>query len=193
METIAIIDDDIYIGDMLEKLLTKEGYRTLWAYSGTEALMLLSREQPDLILLDLMLPGLSGEAVLPGIKNIPMIILSAKTDIDNKVNLLLGGAMDYITKPFDTKELLVRIAVQLRRKKVMDTEDYLVYDNLRLDMVSRQVLAGDEPVRLTKTEFAILKAAHAESGAGNNPIQDFRYDQPGHTGLYGKFIKNTCK
>ena len=72
-------------------------------------------------------------------------------------HLLLGGAMDYITKPFDTKEMLARIAVQLRRKKVMDTEDYLIYDNLRLDMVSRQVLAGDEPVRLTKTEFAILK------------------------------------
>lgn len=65
--------------------------------------------------------------------------------------------MDYITKPFDTKELLARIAVQMCRKKVMDTGDYLVYDNLRLDMVSRQVLAGDEPVRLTKTEFAILK------------------------------------
>ena len=65
--------------------------------------------------------------------------------------------MDYITKPFDTKELLARIAVQMCRKKVMDTGDYLVYDNLRIDMVSRQVLAGDEPVRLTKTEFAILK------------------------------------
>lgn len=65
--------------------------------------------------------------------------------------------MDYITKPFDTKELLARIAVQMCRKKVMDTGDYLVYDNLRIDMVSRQVLAGDEPVRLTKTEFAIIK------------------------------------
>ena len=65
--------------------------------------------------------------------------------------------MDYITKPFDTKELLAHIAVQMCRKKVMDTGDYLVYDNLRIDMVSRQVLAGDEPVRLTKTEFAIIK------------------------------------
>lgn len=157
MDTIAIIDDDIHIGNMLERLLTKEGYKTLRAYSGTEALMLLSREQPDLVLLDLMLPGLSGEDILPKIKNIPVIIISAKTDIDNKVNLLLGGAMDYVTKPFDTKELLARIAVQMRKRKVTDTGDYLVYDKLRLDMDSRQVLIEDVPVRLTKTEFAILK------------------------------------
>ena len=105
MKTIAIIDDDIHIGDMLTEVLTLEGYSVLRAYSGTEALYLLSKKKPDLVLLDLMLPGLSGEEVLPHIENIPVIVLSAKVDVQDKVNLLLGGAADYMTKPFDTKEL----------------------------------------------------------------------------------------
>ncbi len=103
MKNILIIDDDIYIGNMLEEALTKEGYGISRAYSGTEALLVLSRFKPDLVLLDLMLPGLNGEEVLPQIKGIPVIILSAKVDIDNKVDLLLGGAADYVTKPFNTK------------------------------------------------------------------------------------------
>ena len=109
MKTIAIIDDDIHIGDMLREVLVQEGYSVLRAYSGTEALYLLSQNKPDLVLLDLMLPGLSGEEVLPHIENIPVIVLSAKVDVQDKVNLLLGGAADYMTKPFDTKELLARI------------------------------------------------------------------------------------
>ena len=113
MKTIAIIDDDIHIGDMLREVLVQEGYSVLRAYSGTEALYLLSQNKPDLVLLDLMLPGLSGEEVLPHIENIPVIVLSAKVDVQDKVNLLLGGAADYMTKPFDTKELLARITVQL--------------------------------------------------------------------------------
>ena len=115
MKTIAIIDDDIHIGDMLREVLVQEGYSVLRAYSGTEALYLLSQNKPDLVLLDLMLPGLSGEEVLPHIENIPVIVLSAKVDVQDKVNLLLGGAADYMTKPFDTKELLARITVQLRK------------------------------------------------------------------------------
>ena len=76
MKTIAIIDDDIHIGDMLREVLVQEGYSVLRAYSGTEALYLLSQNKPDLVLLDLMLPGLSGEEVLPHIENIPVIVLS---------------------------------------------------------------------------------------------------------------------
>ncbi len=117
LKKIFIVDDDVYIGDMLEEILTKEGYSVLRAYSGTEAALLLSGNKPDLVLLDLMLPGLSGEKVLEKIKDIPVIVVSAKIDVNDKVNLLLGGAADYITKPFDTKELLARITVQLRDKK----------------------------------------------------------------------------
>ena len=97
MYTIAIIDDDVYIGNMLEDLLNRNGYSVIRAYSGTEALLLLKGRQPDLILLDLMLPGLSGEAVLPEIQGIPVIVISAKIDIDNKVDVLMAGAADYLT------------------------------------------------------------------------------------------------
>ncbi|MDE7390223.1 MAG: response regulator transcription factor [Lachnospiraceae bacterium] len=156
MYTIAIIDDDVYIGDILAELLVQENYNVLRAYSGTEALYLLSSNRPDVILLDLMLPGLSGEEVIEHIKDIPVIVMSAKADVQSKVGLLLGGAADYVTKPFDTAELLARIAVQLR--KVGNTpHDCLVFDGIALNADSHTVTVEEKPIRLTKTEFAILK------------------------------------
>lgn len=92
MKKILIIDDDVYIGDMLEEILTKEGYAVARAYSGTEALLCISGEKPDLVLLDLMLPGLRGEEVLPQIKGIPVIVVSARTGTEEKVDLLMGGS-----------------------------------------------------------------------------------------------------
>jgi len=140
LKKIFIVDDDVYIGDMLEEILTKEGYSVSRAYSGTEAALLLSVNKPDLVLLDLMLPGLSGEKVLEKIKDIPVIVVSAKIDVNDKVNLLLGGAADYITKPFDTKELLARITVQLRDKKSERTIAPTVeYDDIVLDTTARRV------------------------------------------------------
>lgn len=91
-KTIAVIDDDIHIGDMLSEVLQREGYGVLRAYSGTEALLLLEQKKPDLILLDLMLPGLTGEEVLPRLQGIPTIVVSAKVDVNDKVALLLGGS-----------------------------------------------------------------------------------------------------
>lgn len=156
MNTIAIIDDDIYIGNMLEELLRQNGYHTLRAYSGTEALLLLSRCRPDLVLLDLMLPGLSGEKVLPKIQGVPTIVVSAKADVQDKVKLLLGGAADYITKPFDTGELLARIAVQLR-KSSGNMSDRLIVGDLQLDLNAHTLRVKNSEIRLTKTEYAILK------------------------------------
>ncbi len=156
MHEILIIDDDIHIGNLIEELLVKENYKVLRAYSGTEALLLLSTYTPNLVLLDLMLPGLSGEEVLPKIKNIPTIIMSAKIDVDHKVELLLGGAVDYITKPFNTKELLARIAVQLRKANHV-TDEFLYYDNLKLDTLQHTVYVGGKEIKLTRTEYAILK------------------------------------
>lgn len=157
MKTIAIIDDDIHIGDMLTEVLTREGYAVLRAYSGTEALYLLSQNKPDLVLLDLMLPGLSGEEVLQHIENIPVIVLSAKVDVQDKVDLLLSGAADYMTKPFDTKELLARITVQLRRAERHSDDQTLSVGDLVLDLVSLSLTVQGNVVRLTRTEFAILK------------------------------------
>lgn len=157
MKTIAIIDDDIHIGDMLTEVLTQEGYAILRAYSGTEAIYLLSKYTPDLVLLDLMLPGLSGEEVLPHIPNIPVIVLSAKVDVQDKVNLLLDGAADYMTKPFDTKELLARITVQLRRSEQHEKSDTLSVGDLALDTISLAFTVQGHAVKLTRTEYAILK------------------------------------
>lgn len=156
MKEILIVDDDVYIGDMLEESLKKEGYGIKRAYSGTEALLLLSSSRPDLALLDLMLPGLSGEEVLPKLKGIPVIIISAKIEVEDKVNLLLGGAADYITKPFHMKELLARIAVQLRGAQIPEST-CLEYGGLSLDTGKHEVFAGGKELHLTKTEFAILK------------------------------------
>lgn len=157
MKTIAIIDDDIHIGDMLTEVLTKEGYSVLRAYSGTEALYLLSQNKPDLALLDLALPGLSGEEVLPHIRNVPVIVLSAKIDVQDKVTLLLSGAVDYITKPFHTEELLARIAVQLRKAAKLSDSPRLSVGDLTLDTTSFSLTVREENVKLTRTEFAILK------------------------------------
>lgn len=156
MSTIAVIDDDQHINEMLTDLLTREGYSVLNAYSGTEAVYLLSQNVPDLVLLDLMMPGLSGEEVLAQIKGIPVIVMSAKADIQNKVDLLLGGAADYVTKPFDTQELLARITVQLRQNRIKNS-DILTFSDLILNSISHEVTADGNAVRLTKTEYAILK------------------------------------
>ena len=156
MNQILIIDDDIPVGNMLEEVLGREGYKVLRAYSGTEALLLLSAGQPDLVLLDLMLPGLSGEEILPRLAGIPVIVLSARADTGSKVKLLLEGAADYMTKPFDTKELLARIVAALR-KAASPACTALHFSDLTLDTASHTVRAKQEEVRLTRTEYAILR------------------------------------
>ena len=117
--------------------------------------MVLREHRPDLVLLDLMLPGLSGEEVLARIREIPVIALSAKVGVQDKVDVLLGGAADYMTKPFDTPELLARIAVRLREKG--GTGQRLQWGTLSLDQKTRQVCVLDQPVHLTRTEYGILK------------------------------------
>lgn len=157
MKNILIVDDDSHIGDLLEELLEQAGYNALRAYSGTETLLVLTHTKPDLILLDLMLPGLTGEEVLKKIKDIPVIVISAKMDIDSKVDLLMGGAVDYVTKPFNGKELLARIDVQLRGRHPSIEATSLRFDDLTINLLTRRSAVGDFDLRLTKTEFAILK------------------------------------
>ena len=157
MKHILVIDDDIHIGNVLEETLNKEGYRVSRAYSGTEALFVLSCTKPDLILLDLMLPGLNGGEILPRLKGIPVIVVSARVEIDNKVDLLLGGAADYVTKPFAMKELLARISVQLRKPSDVPAGNVLSFDDITLNIDCHTVNAGGAEVRLTRTEYAILK------------------------------------
>lgn len=199
METIAVIEDDEYIGSLLEECLTAEGYHVLRAWSGTEALLLLEKQQPSLILLDLMLPGLSGEELLPQIKNTPVIIISAKAGIDEKVDLLLGGAADYITKPFEMRELLARITVHLRHTKNsagavsfgtlsrdsasadLRRPETLTFGTLHLDIQTRELLTPEASVHLTRTEAAILKKLMQNLGrpvSKSALLEDISLDTP---------------
>lgn len=171
---IMIVDDDMNIGNMLEEVLVKENYQVLRAYSGTEALMLLDKATPDLILLDLMLPGLSGEEVLSKINNIPVIVMSAKTAVSDKVGVLLSGAADYVTKPFEIKELLARIIVQLRKNENVSQNNIIKSQGVVLDMEVMTATIGNESINLTKTECAILEVLMRDAGRpiGKSTILD---------------------
>jgi DNA-binding response OmpR family regulator len=151
---ILIVEDDAHISEMLTELLTLHGYETTAAYSGTEALLLLPGGGFSLVLLDLMLPGKTGEQVLAEIRknsNVPVIILTARTDKETTVQLLRQGADDFIDKPFDNRELLARIALRLRnaggaspgkpefKGLVLDTEGYdAVYDGRKAGLSKRE-------------------------------------------------------
>lgn len=156
MKKILIVEDDESIHNIIEELLKKENYITSNAYSGTEALMLLEKENYDLILLDLMLPGLAGEEIIKKVSNIPIIVLSAKVSSDDKVNCLLSGASDYVTKPFAAQELLARIEVQLRNHHNNKSAE-LKYKDLELLNDNHTLLVCNKKINLTKTEYAILK------------------------------------
>lgn len=152
--TILIVEDDTYISNLLSELL-KDKYKTIKAYSGTEALLQLKNNKIDLVLLDLMLPGLSGEDILPQIcRQAKVIILSAKNTKDDKIINLLNGANDYITKPFDNEELLARIEVQLRTP--LNHEDMMTIGHIRVDNKNRSVFVNGDEIRLTKLEYDIL-------------------------------------
>lgn len=160
---ILVVEDDWDINGLLCKILEKEGYSIRAAYSGTEAKMCIEQYDYDLILLDLMLPGVSGEELIHEIRKIkvmPIIVISAKTELDNKIEVLKLGADDYICKPFDINEVLARVEAQLRRYIKFSTSknsNTLTHKNITLDLESRQVFIKDKEVSLTVREFSILK------------------------------------
>lgn len=155
MKNILIVEDDVSIHNLIKELLLKENYRVIDAYSGTEALMMIEKEKINLILLDLMLPGITGDEIIKRINNIPIIVISAKISFEDKINSLLNGADDYITKPFNNDELLVRIKVRLRNNRYVSEE--LIYKELHLLEDKHTLLISNNKVNLTKTEYAILK------------------------------------
>ena len=157
METILIVEDNIDIHNFIKEVLEKKQYKVLDAYSGTEALMLIEKENINLILLDLMLPGLNGEEIIKKVKNIPIIVKKKKISPEDKVNVLLNGANDYITKPFNKDELLARIAVQLRINKNKNVNKELKYKNMFLNEKNHTLYINNKQIHLTKTEYAILK------------------------------------
>ena len=165
MQKILIVEDDTNINNLLREALSKEGYSCEQAFSGTEAKLLLNMQKHGyaLVLLDLMLPGISGEAVLEEIRkkgNLPVIVLTAKDSLDEKVEVLTSGADDYITKPFEIREVLARVQVQLRRKEEKETgiERDLSFKDMVLNRDTFQVrIDGRILPKITKQEFAILE------------------------------------
>lgn len=164
---ILVVEDDNSINDLLCTILKKEGYQVTSAYSGTEAKLRLEQGEYDLLLLDLMLPGITGEELLDTLrkdKTIPVIVISAKTAMGDRVSVLKGGADDFISKPFDVEEVLARVQAQLRRYKEFSArakgeEERLIlrYKDLVLDPETVTVTVSGNPVQLTAREFKILQ------------------------------------
>lgn len=162
MAEILIVEDNPDIHSMLTESLTKQGYQVSSAYSGTEAKMMLEMNKYDLILLDLMLPGMSGEELLQHFRQktlTPVIVMSAKGSIESKVDVLEMGANDYVVKPFDLRELTARIQVQLNQQHGETREESQTLDiqGLVFDLDNKSLSYQDEEINLTRKEAKIIE------------------------------------
>lgn len=160
MKNILIIEDDLRIRRILQLELEHEGYLVSLAKDGKEGLEKAKLIRYDLILLDLMLPEISGEEVCKELRknsDVPIIVLTAKENIRSKVELLDLGADDYITKPFNIEELFARMRVALRNKKDYQELNQLKYEDLVLDIVKKELIIEKRKVSLTKTEYRLLE------------------------------------
>nr|MBP3598487.1 response regulator transcription factor [Eubacterium sp.] len=183
MKKILIVEDDTNINNMIQEVLVKNNYPCLQAFSGTEGLLYANDPEVALVVLDLMLPGMSGEEVLKKIKEkreIPVIILSAKDSLDSKIELLTCGAEDYMTKPFELEELVARVGVQLRRFSGAVNQDSqrLTYKKLVLNTENFSARVEGEEMALTKQEYKILELLLANPSRvfSKQDIYDYAWD-----------------
>lgn len=192
MQRILVIEDDTDINRLLCRILTKAGYEAIAAYSGSEAQLRLERETPDMILLDLMLPGIKGEEIIQMVREemglrVPILVLSAKTALENKVETITLGADDYITKPFEPEEVLVRIMAAFRRWGSSDVKakpELFRYKDLTLDQTSRTVTVKQREISLTKHEYDILYILVQQPGKVFS--RESLYEQVWQNGYYGE-------
>jgi DNA-binding response OmpR family regulator len=198
---ILIVEDDTDINNLLFTALKKEGYAAVQAFSGTEAKMLLKMESFALVLLDLMLLGIPGEEVLKFIReqgNSAVIILTAKDTLDDKVNLLIAGADDYITKPFEIQEVLARVQVQFRHGVQGGNNNVLSHKQMVLDREKFQIEVGGKLLgKITKQEFSILELLlkHPKQVFSKEDIFEYAWEEPymGETKTLDVHISNIRK
>lgn len=161
MGYILIVDDETTITDIIEFNLQKEGFETKAVHDGKEALLAVNEHEPDLMLLDVMMPEMDGFKALELLRQkykFPILMLTAKEEEADKVKGLELGADDYITKPFGIRELIARVEANLRRApKIKTTENSIVIGDIRLDLTLLQVFKKEKPVELTLREFEVLK------------------------------------
>ena len=168
--TILLVEDEVPIRDMLKFVLEQAGYKVVEAQDYEEGLAKIIEPYPDLILLDWMLPGGSGVKLAKQIKqhevakNIPVIMLTARSEEDDKIKGLEAGADDYVTKPFSPKELVARIKAVMRRVTPTSKEEAIKYKGLILDPVAHRVTSNDDKIDMGPTEFKLLHyfMAHPE-------------------------------
>ena len=167
---ILIVEDEPAQREMLGYNLESEGYRISTAINGEEALLLISEEAPDIIVLDWMLPNVSGIEVCrqvksrPETREIPVIMLSARSEEGDKVRGLEIGADDYVTKPYSVTELMARVRTQLRRARPTMAGQVLSYEDIQLDAETHRVTRGDEQLKLGPTEFRLLSTFMEKPG-----------------------------
>lgn len=157
---VLIVDDDAALSEMLQIVLRQEGYETIRAATGDAALTMFARHRPDLVLLDLMLPGIDGVSVCRQIREqsgVPIVMLTAKSDTADVVAGLEAGADDYVAKPFRTQELVARIRTRLRRAPEEDEDTHQIGD-LTISVSGHSVRRGNELLNLTPLEFELLLA-----------------------------------
>lgn len=183
MYRLLIIEDDNNINNMICEAFKKADFECTQAFSGTEGLLYVRAMDFDLVILDLMLPGMKGEDVIVKIKEekaIPVIIVSAKDSIDSKIELLTSGADDYLTKPFDIRELIARAALQIRKNSThqQSVGDNIKYKDLILDKGSYTARIGQAEIPLTKQEFKILELLilHPDKVYSKQEIYDYAWN-----------------
>jgi DNA-binding response OmpR family regulator len=168
MKKILVVDDEKKIVDIVKAYLEKDGFQVIYAFDGQTAVELAKNQSPDLIILDLMLPGLSGFDVCRIVRqssNTPIIMLTARDDTTDKILGLEMGADDYVTKPFDPKELVSRVRAVLRRYEgPLVPKAELKVGNLTIDIEKRLVVRDGRNIELTQTEFDLLKALAESPG-----------------------------
>ncbi len=170
LKRILIVEDDLDIVEMVSYNLKKEGYRTSFVTNGRKAVDLIKKEQPDLIILDLMLPEIDGLEICRILKSqentstVPIIMLTAKSQEADKVIGLEIGADDYLPKPFSPRELMARIKAVLRRYSIASSNKRIIVNNISLDILKHKVTAFNRNISLTPTEFKLLEMMIKQPG-----------------------------